>query len=47
MDVINGDQSAFLRADEIELAWKIIAQVQALGKTVLPYKKGSAGPKAF
>ncbi len=43
-DVINGDQAAFLRADEIEWAWRVIAQVQAFGKTLHSYKKGSAGP---
>lgn len=43
-DVIKGDQSAFLRADEIELAWKVIAQVQAMCKPLQRYKKGSVGP---
>lgn len=43
-DVIKGDQAAFLHADEIELAWKIIAQVQALNKPIHFYKKGSSGP---
>ncbi len=43
-DVIKGDQTAFLRADEIELAWKVIAQVQALSKILHSYKKGGAGP---
>lgn len=45
VDVINGDQAAFLRSDEIELAWKIIAQAQAFGTKIYPYKKGSCGPR--
>jgi glucose-6-phosphate 1-dehydrogenase len=43
-DVIKGDQAAFLRADEIELAWKVIAQVLALKRPLHGYKQGSAGP---
>ncbi len=42
-DVINGDQSTFVRADEIEHAWKIIDKVKR-GK-VFSYRKGTEGPK--
>lgn len=40
-DVMNGDQSAFVRNDEIEYAWKIIDSIK--GK-VYTYEKGSEGP---
>lgn len=43
-DVIKRDQSIFLQADEIECAWKIIAQVDKLRESVVSYKKGTAGP---
>ncbi len=43
-DVIKGDQAAFLRADEIELAWKVVAQAQAFCEPLYHYKKGSTGP---
>ncbi|KKQ48448.1 MAG: Glucose-6-phosphate 1-dehydrogenase [candidate division TM6 bacterium GW2011_GWF2_38_10] len=46
VDVINGDQSAFLRADEIELAWKIIAQAQTFITPLQTYAPGSTGPKS-
>lgn len=45
LDVLRGDQSVFLRSDEIELSWKVIEKVEALKRTLYPYKKGSAGPK--
>ena len=42
-DVIRGDQSVFVRNDEIEHAWKIIDSVKK--EKVYSYKKGSKGPK--
>ena len=44
-DVIKGDQSTFVRADEIEESWKIVEQVDKSKLKVYPYKKGSNGPK--
>lgn len=44
-DVINGDQAAFLRADEIELAWKIVAQAQQQISKLFSYAPGSTGPQ--
>jgi len=44
-DVLKGDQSVFIRNDEIENAWKIIDQVNVKRYKVYPYKKGSKGPK--
>lgn len=47
-DVINGDQSTFVRYDEIETCWKIIGQINKLDKNSLKiysYEKNSKGPK--
>lgn len=44
-DVVKGDQSAFVRSDEVELSWKIIEQAEKLPQTLEPYEKNSAGPK--
>ncbi len=44
-DVINGDQFAFVRSDEIELSWKIVEQINKNKLKLYKYKKGSTGPK--
>jgi glucose-6-phosphate 1-dehydrogenase len=44
-DVITGDQSAFVRSDEIELSWKITEEVESIAQRLFPYKKGSSGLK--
>ncbi len=46
-DVLLGDQSNFVRKDEIEYAWKVTDSVQKRkrGKKLYTYKKGSKGPK--
>ena len=44
-DVIKGDQSLFVRNDEIEYAWKIIDDIKAKKLKVYDYQKGSSGPK--
>ena len=44
-DVIKGDQSTFVRSDEIEESWKIVEQIDMEKLKVYPYKKGSNGPK--
>ena len=44
-DVIKGDQSTFVRADEIEASWKIIEQIDKSKLKIYPYKKGSSGPE--
>lgn len=46
-DVIDGDQSVFVRQDEIELAWKIVEDTLAKKKKAHPYQKKSKGPKEF
>lgn len=40
LDVIKGDQSAFIRTDEIEEQWKIIGKIKKPAK-IYSYKKGS------
>lgn len=44
-DAIAGDQSAFIRADEIEHSWKVIDQITKKKLPVRRYEKGSFGPK--
>jgi glucose-6-phosphate 1-dehydrogenase len=48
MDVIRGNQTLFMRGDEVEAAWAwtdpIIAGWQARGEVPKPYESGSAGP---
>ena len=48
MDVIRGNQTLFMRGDEVEAAWAwtdpIIAGWQARGEAPKPYDSGSAGP---
>ncbi len=43
-DVINGDQSAFVRSDEVELSWKILKQIKSDKAKIYIYKKSSDGP---
>jgi glucose-6-phosphate 1-dehydrogenase len=48
MDVIRGNQTLFMRGDEVEAAWAwtdpIIAGWQARGEAPKPYDSGSSGP---
>ncbi len=44
LDVIRGDQSLFVRKDEIELAWKIVDGLKENGRVVYNYPPGSSGP---
>ena len=47
-DILNGDQSMFVRNDEIEFSWKIIdAVTKVKDKKVYSYTKGSSGPEEF
>jgi glucose-6-phosphate 1-dehydrogenase len=49
MDVIRGNQTLFMRGDEVEAAWAwtdpIIAGWAEAGDAPLPYATGSAGPE--
>ncbi len=44
-EAIAGDQSAFIREDEVEHSWKVIDKVTKKKLAVHKYQKGSAGPK--
>jgi len=48
MDVIRGNQTLFMRGDEVEAAWQwadpIIEGWEERGETPIPYASGSAGP---
>tara|TARA_Y100000310_G_scaffold57396_1_gene52590 strand:- start:1821 stop:3242 length:1422 start_codon:yes stop_codon:yes gene_type:complete len=44
-EAIVGDQSAFIRSDEIEESWKVIDQITKKKIPVQKYAKGSFGPK--
>lgn len=44
-DAIKGDQSLFIRNDEIEYSWKIVDKIKSKKMQVHPYPKNSAGPK--
>ena len=41
LDVVKGDQSAFIRSDEIEQAWKIIDTITKKKLPLYSYRKGS------
>jgi len=43
LDALQGDASLFIRADEIELAWRIIDPLTEAGQ-LIPYPVGSWGP---
>jgi glucose-6-phosphate 1-dehydrogenase len=45
--VIAGEQSFFIRKDEIEYSWKIIDAINMKAQSVFPYAIGSNGPKEF
>jgi len=44
-DVLIGDQSIFVRFDEIEYSWKLIDKILEKKHTIHTYEKASAGPK--
>ena len=48
MDVIRGDQTLFMRGDEVEAAWEwtdpAIAEWEQAGRVPCPYATGSSGP---
>jgi glucose-6-phosphate 1-dehydrogenase len=49
MDVVRGDQTLFMRRDEVEAAWEWIDRIEAAlaasGKPPQPYAAGTWGPK--
>ena len=44
LDVLEGDQSLFVRADEVEAAWRLFDPLLTAKLPVLPYPAGSWGP---
>lgn len=50
LDAINGDQTLFMRRDEVETAWRwidtIITAWEEQGTAVKPYNSGTMGPNA-
>ncbi len=43
-DVMRGDQSVFLREDEIELSWQIVEKILQMKQELYEYPKASSGP---
>ena len=51
LDVLNGDATLFMRADQVETAWKVVMPIVDAWKKnpstqLLYYKAGTSGPKA-
>jgi glucose-6-phosphate 1-dehydrogenase len=45
LDVLSGDQTLFVHADEVEQSWTIYAPLLDGRRAVWPYAAGSWGPK--
>ncbi len=43
-DVIKGDQSAFVRNDEIEASWKIVEMIEKIPSEIKKYQNKTSGP---
>lgn len=46
-DVLKGDQSFFVRNDEIEYAWNVVEKILSKNHKVYQYRQGSDGPSKF
>lgn len=46
LDVLAGDQTLFVRADEAEASWRVYTPVLGNRPPVYPYPAGSWGPAA-
>ena len=46
LDVVEGDQTLFVRAEEVEESWRLYQPLLAAGLPVHPYPAGSWGPSA-
>jgi Glucose-6-phosphate 1-dehydrogenase len=44
LDVIEGDQTLFVHADEVEASWRLYTPVLQASRPVYPYAAGSWGP---
>jgi glucose-6-phosphate 1-dehydrogenase len=45
LDLLTGDQTLFVHADEVETAWQLYAPLLDGRKTILPYPAGTWGPR--
>jgi glucose-6-phosphate 1-dehydrogenase len=45
LDVIQGDQTLFVRSDEVEASWELFTPLIESERTVFPYPAGTWGPK--
>jgi len=45
-DIVQGDQTLFVRSDEVEASWALYAPLLAAERTPAPYPAGVWGPKA-
>ncbi|MBX6364223.1 MAG: glucose-6-phosphate dehydrogenase [Gemmatimonadetes bacterium] len=45
MDVLRGDQTLFVSADEVEASWALYTPVFSMDEPVLPYPAGTWGPE--
>ena len=45
-DIIQGDQTLFVRSDEVEASWALYAPLLAAERSPAPYPAGAWGPKA-
>jgi len=46
LDVADGDQTLFVRGDEVETAWKLYDPILKEGQEIHPYSAGTSGPLA-
>ncbi len=47
LDVIQGDQTLFVRSDEVEESWRVFALLLDVAGEVHPYEAGTWGPAAM
>ena len=45
LDVLTGDQTLFVRADEVEASWAVFEPVLRDERDISPYPMGSWGPE--
>lgn len=47
LDILEGDQTLFVRADEVEASWRIFDPLLELGRQPIKYSAGTWGPPAL
>jgi glucose-6-phosphate 1-dehydrogenase len=45
LDILEGDQTLFVRADEVEASWRIYGPMLEVDKEPVPYAAGTWGPE--